>query len=140
MYSMCVSQDQRKYYELKKNVLNIAVYAQISGKLFAGQVVLRSQPVLSFDMLPFPKGYCLIQVWVSPISRPLGWLEVLDTSIRFIDWLHTFMFFILNIIIKEIYDLSLSRTAFLFLFIHLIISKNQESFSCSIKLHSWFFD
>ena len=106
MYSMCVSQDQRKYYELKKNVLNIAVYAQISGKLFAGQVVLRSQPVLSFDMLPFPKGYCLIQVWVSPISRPPGWLEVLDTSIRFIDWLHTFMFFILSTIIKKIYDLS----------------------------------
>ena len=62
MYSMCVSQDQRKYYELKKNVLNIAVYAQTLGKSFADQLVLRGQPVLSCDMLPFPKGDCLIQV------------------------------------------------------------------------------
>ena len=61
MYSMCISLNQCKYFELK-NVLNIAVYAQTLGKSFADQLVLRGQPVLSCDMLPFLKGDCLIQV------------------------------------------------------------------------------
>ena len=63
MYSMCISLNQLKYFEWK-NVLSIAVYVQTLGKSFAGQLVLRGQPVLSFDMLPFPKGDCLIQVWL----------------------------------------------------------------------------
>ena len=61
MYSMRISLNQYKYFEFKI-VLNIAVYAQTSRKLFAGPLVLRGPPVLSFDMLPFPKGECLIQV------------------------------------------------------------------------------
>ena len=57
MYSTYISPNQRKYSEFK-NDLNIAVYAQTLGKSFAHQLVL------SFDMLPFPKGDCLIQVWL----------------------------------------------------------------------------
>ena len=57
MYSMYISPNQCKYSEFK-NDLNIAVYTQTLGKSFAHQLVL------SFDMLPFPKGDCLIQVWL----------------------------------------------------------------------------
>ena len=57
MYSMYISPNQCKYSEFK-NDLNIAVYTQTLGKSFAHQLVL------SFGMLPFPKGDCLIQVWL----------------------------------------------------------------------------
>ena len=105
MYSTCIFPNQCKYFELK-NALNIAVYAQTSGKSFAGQLVLRVQPVLSFDMLPFPKGDCLIQVWL-----------YLNYS--------TIMFFIFSIFMKKIYHLSLINNTTLNVFF---------SFTCSFLI------
>ena len=119
MYSMRISLNQYKYFEFKI-VLNIAVYAQTSSKLFAGPLVLRGPPVLSFDMLLFPKGDCLIQVWMY-----LAYFYVLHPQhihgkeiTNFLTQQHSLLIFLIQLflIIRRVYMDVWHKSIFLLLY------------------------